>query len=162
MYMYKAFEETKSLGSEVLESGTHTNFKRGRNSGAREYRIAFVARKNFACRNTNFRPISERIGAHRVNSKFFNVWTLIEDKEESIKDIFCNRPKLVFDSLPLNVVKTGLGNFNIKIGKELVSSHRIRYQQKHGNHIALFLLRQDPQESRVSSSIIIVLSYSLK
>lgn len=48
---------------------------------------------------------------------------MTEDKDNSIKGEFYNRPESVFDLLPSNEIKIEFGGFNGKILNELV--HRV-------------------------------------
>ena len=70
-----------------------------------------------------FKPMSDRLSSIRIRGKMFNI-TLIcaptEDTDENIKGTFYETLERVFDEAPRHDTKIVLGDFNAKIGKEIV------------------------------------------
>jgi exonuclease III len=54
------------------------------------------------------------------NTTFISIHAPTEEKEEDIKDQFYERLERTYDEIPRNDIKIILGDFNAKIGKEVM------------------------------------------
>lgn len=68
-----AIQETKWLGKEIMEYGFHVILKSGKETGNREFGVAFVVSKELKHKITHFEPINERICSQSESEQDFSV-----------------------------------------------------------------------------------------
>lgn len=129
-----AIQETKQLGSEVLEIEDALFCK----SGGQDRRLGtgFIVRNDLKQRILGFNPISERLCTIRLKGKrknisIINLHAPTEEKEEDIKDEFYEQLSKEYEKLPKYDVKIILGDANAKIGKEEIYWSTVGKHSKH-------------------------------
>ena len=118
-----ALQEIRWRDSDILNTKEYTIFYSGNNSNTLE--TGFEVKREAVNAIIGFKPVNERLCCIRIRGKVFNI-TLIcahaptEDTDENIKETFYETLERVFDEAPRHDTKIVLGDFNAKIGKEIV------------------------------------------
>jgi len=73
-----------------------------------------------------------------IQAKWFNIilincYAPTEDKDKETKNDFYKRIEALYDTIPQNMLKIVLGDFNAKIGKEICDKPTIGQQSLHNN-----------------------------
>ena len=138
-----AVQETRWPGTNLLTSREYKFYYSGKTDGPREFGTGFVVLGEARHAVIGFGPIDERLCTLRIRGKFFNI-TLInahaptEDKDDDVKDAFFFNVSLlslqysvcevqfyeklqaVYNQAPERDVKILLGDFNAKVGREMI------------------------------------------
>ncbi|XP_025407911.1 craniofacial development protein 2-like [Sipha flava] len=85
-----------------------------------------------------FEPINDRLCLLKIQAKWFNIilincYAPTEDEDEKTKNDFYKQLEALYDTKPQNLVKVVLGDFIVKIGKEICYRPTIGQQSLHNN-----------------------------
>ena len=111
------------LAQGIRDTKKHTILQSRKNSGTREFGVAFIIDNKIKQHIKDFTPINERMCKIRIKTHFFNL-TIInvhcptEDQDEILKTEFYQKLEQIYDSAPRNDIKMIIGDMNAKIGKE--------------------------------------------
>ncbi|KAL4130807.1 hypothetical protein QTP88_008189 [Uroleucon formosanum] len=96
-------------------------------SGGAEHQfgVGFIVNDKILHRVKKFKAVNDRFFYIELECRWFNVilingYAPTENKEDEVKDIFYENLDNVCDRIPTNKVKILLGDFNAKIGQEVV------------------------------------------
>jgi hypothetical protein len=108
------------------------------NSGSKEnnYGTGFMVSKGIIQNLICYKTENERICTVRMRGRFFNTTFIsihapTQETEEDIKDQFYERLERTYDEIPRNDIKIILGDFNAKIGKEVMYRPAIGTHSRH-------------------------------
>jgi exonuclease III len=108
------------------------------NSGSKEnnYGTGFMVSKEIKQNLISYKTVNERICTVRMRGRFFNTTFIsihapTEEKEEDIKDQFYERLERTHNEIPRNDIKIILGDFNAKIGKDVMYRPAIGTHSRH-------------------------------
>jgi exonuclease III len=97
-------------------------------SGTKEQNVfgtGFLVHRKLKSYILNFEPVDEHMCYLRMKGKFFNttifcVHAPTEEKDEKIKNSFCDRLDRTYQKMPKHDVKIIIGDMNAKVGKDLM------------------------------------------
>lgn len=121
-----AVQETRWPGKDVLKSTNYTFYYSGKDSYSKmECGTGFLISGKERDAVIGFKPCNERMCTLRVKGKFFNitfinVYAPTEDKSDEVKGEFYEQLEREYDLAPAWDIKIILGDFNAKIGREMV------------------------------------------
>jgi hypothetical protein len=121
--MVLALQEMRWKGNGIFRSGRHTVFYSG---GANRTRgVGFVVRENIKMAVLNFTPVNERICVLRIKARFFNIsivccYAPTEEADQQQKDEFYEKLDKSYEEIPQHDVRMIMGDFNAKVGKEIM------------------------------------------
>jgi len=131
-----ALQEVRWPGNFSIRKGDSTILYSGTDNDRHERDVGFVVHDDIYRNVKHFDAINDRICYLHIKSRLFDVILLnwyapTEEDDDDIKSTFYDRIEQIYDHLPSHAIIIVLGDFNAKIGKEIIYRPTIGKESLH-------------------------------